>query len=55
MYSIVQFDDMDTLIDHKVELEQIFKDRLRYTVKFDIEETDKYYVLRTKIATICPN
>lgn len=55
MYSVVEFDDMNSLLDHKVELEEIFKNRTRYTTKFDIEMAEDKYRLRTKIVTICPN
>lgn len=55
MYSVVEFDDMNSLLDHKVELEEIFKDKIRYVTKFDIEINNDKFTLRSKIATICPN
>lgn len=55
MYSMVEFDDMNSLLDHKVELEGIFKNKSKFIVKFDIEMSNNIYKLISKIATICPN
>jgi hypothetical protein len=55
MYSVIEFESIDALLDHQEELERIFKDRMRYILRSDIDKSGQYYKLITKIAIICPN
>lgn len=55
MDKIIEFDDIRKLFNHKIELEEIFKNNKKYITKFEVLINSDAYLLKSKIEAICPN